>query len=503
MTNQTGTSRATVIKVLRSGVISSLLSVILSLAVIPLILRETSLDTYGAWVTLGGLLAIARLTESGIPTEVARRVATAEGSGDRAAARQAVQQALTVMSLLCLALIVGGGITSVVVIPALFEGTTSPDIDTLQEVWLCTVLLLAISLVLATWFATLGGLQRHDFGAYGAVVGTVANAVTIVLLLAAGLGIWALFWGSVVQSLVAWSGPLRGMRKVRPDIALRPARISLTDLADLMGASTFLMVAAVAQISDRQIDKFILTRMQGSDSAGVFQIAVSLSAGPSMLAGLPAGLLLAGTAELVRSDPDKLDRLRRLMEKATYSGGFFVAGGVVVLVPSFVDLWLGEGFSEVASVTRILVVAAAVSVIAYPMYFYAMGRGWQVVIVTSALVSLGLNLAGSLALTPALGTQGAALGSLAGATGSTLTILYMLRRRDARTSIRHVWRPLVIVSLTTGAAILIMPDLSSWVTWVAGATTWSLVCLALLVAGKALPARIAFQRGRPRISLDS
>ena len=217
------------------------------------------------------------------------------------------------------------------------------------------------------------------------------------------------------------------------------------------------MMTAVAHIADRQIDKFVLTRIRGPDAAGIFQIATSLTAGPSMLAGLPAGLLLAGTAELVRSDPDKLDRLRRLTEKATYSGAFFLAGGVVVLVPSFVDLWLGPDYSEVAGVSRILVVAAVAGVIGYPWYFYAMGRGWQGIVVTSAMVSLGINLVGTLALTPGWGPQGAAIGSLLGAIGSTLTIFHMLRRRDANTSARQVLRPLLIVGLAVGAGLLVMP----------------------------------------------
>ena len=503
MTKQTGTSRFTVFRSLRSGVTSSLMSVLVSLAILPLILRETSLETYGAWVTLGGLLAIARLTESGIPTEVARRVAVAEGNGDLAAARRAVQQAISVMCLLSLGLLALGAVGAVAIIPPLFEGASSAELRTLQEVWLCTVLLLAVSLVMATWFATLGGLQRHDFGAYAAVVGSLANAAAVALLLSAGLGIWALFWGTVTQSLVAWAGPLRGMRKVRPDIALRPARVSFAELTALLGASTFLMMTAVAQIADRQIDKFVLTSIRGADAAGIFQIATSLTAGPSMLGGLPAGLLLAGTAELVRSDPDKLDRLRRLTEKATYSGAFFLAGGVVVLVPSFVDLWLGPGYSEVAGVSRILVVAAVASVIGYPWYFYAMGRGWQSIVVTSAVVSLGINLVGTLALTPGWGAQGAAIGSLLGAIGSTLTIFYMLRRRDAKTSARQVLRPLVIVGLAVGAGLLVMPDVGSWTSWIAVAVAWSVVCLAVLVVTRTLPARIAFEGRRPRISLDS
>ena len=179
MTNQTGTSRFTVFRSLRSGVVASLMSVLVSLAILPMILRETSLATYGAWVTLGGLLAIARLTESGIPTEVARRVAVAEGNGDRAAARRAVQQAISVMCLLSLGLLALGAVGAVTIIPALFEGASSAELRTLQEVWLCTVLLLAVSLVMATWFATLGGLQRHDFGAYAAVVGSLANAAAV------------------------------------------------------------------------------------------------------------------------------------------------------------------------------------------------------------------------------------------------------------------------------------------------------------------------------------
>ena len=269
MSRQTGTSRSTVMRVLRSGGISSVMNVALSLTIIPLILRETSLETYGAWATIGGLLAIARLTESGIPTEVARRVAAEEGSGDRIAAKRVVQQAISVMCVLSVCIVALGVLFAFAGIPRLFTGASDAELVTLQQVWVATVLLLALSLIVATWFATLGGLQRHDYGAYSAVLGSVTSAVTIALLLAAGLGIWALFWASVAQSLVAWAGPVRGMRRVRPDIKFRLARISLSEATALMGASTFLMIAALAQIADRQVDKFILTRLQGSDAAGV------------------------------------------------------------------------------------------------------------------------------------------------------------------------------------------------------------------------------------------
>ena len=180
-----------------------------------------------------------------------------------------------------------------------------------------------------------------------------------------------------------------------------------------------------------------------------------------------------------------------------------MAGAIVVFAPSFVVLWLGSSYSEVARVAQILAVAAAATVVAVPWHFYAMGRGWQGIVVAASMTSLVLNVAGSLALTPSLGPQGAALGSLVGAVGATAMVYRMLSKRDKPTSLGRLWRPLMVILVASVASSLTMPTLDSWWVLLTAGAAWTIACVALLNLSRSLPGRARLRGRRLRFELDT
>ena len=92
-----GTSRKSVAKVLRSSLVLQVVSALVGVLVLPRVLDGIGANDYGLWATLAAILAIGQLAQSGAGTEIARRVATAHGAGDRDAMREAVRQGVTVL----------------------------------------------------------------------------------------------------------------------------------------------------------------------------------------------------------------------------------------------------------------------------------------------------------------------------------------------------------------------------------------------------------------------
>lgn len=484
----TGTSRGPITRVFRTSAIATALSFPITLGLLPIILGSVSVSVYGEWATLSAILSVTSLLEAGIPTEVARRVADANGRGDQVAVVRVVREAITVSLGFALILAAVGLLLSFFALPLVFPAASPNRLTTLRLVFLATIFLVGIGLLLAAWFAALGGLQRQDFGTYSNLLGTVGGAVATVAALELGAGIWGLFLGSLARTVIGWSGPVRGLRRLRPDIVPWPLRLSSDQVRGLLSSSSLLVFVTLAVLADNQFDKIALTRFAGSGAAGVFQIGTTLMLQARALAMLPSGPLLAGTAELHERDPEKLDRLDALVRQAVSSAGFTTLGAAALLAGPFVQLWLGPDYASVGHATTLLALAALPTMLTVHWYYYALGRGWQGVLALAALMALVLNLAATFALTPSLGVTGAAVGSAAGNVGAGLMMYALLRRRLSRPWLRGLWRPVAALAVAMGLfGALDLEDLHSWPGLLGVGACWVLTMGFLLLLFGAAP----------------
>lgn len=497
-----GTSRETVARVFRSSLVSQVFSAIVGLTVLPRVLKGVDVSRYGEWATLAAILAIGQLAQSGVGTEIARRVATAQGARDIAAMREAVRQGVTVLAGVGAVIELIAVAVAHPVVNLVFSGVTAGQRGQLALLLISIVTLFVVGLVGNGYFSVLTGLQRSDYSIWSGIVALVAGAIVMLAGIAAGLGLWALLIADCAQLLVGWAGPMIGVRRLLPDLGFCLTRVSRRVVIGFIGMPAMLVMAAAGDLFDFQIDKIVVTHTVDPKASAMFQIGVSLVQAVRGVALIPLTVMLAGTAELYRSNPSRLRRLETISGSTAQAFAATCAGGLVIFAGPFMSTWLGPGYSEAALSVRVLAVASLLNIWSAPWGYYAIGRGRYHYVLIGAGVTNAVNAAATVLLTTRIGLAGALIGSVAGSAAGTLTARLILSRWERRNWLSPALRATAVVAVVVVPLMLMRVRIpASWVGLLGWGGAYVVVCGALLYATGLLPLRIDMRRGGvPRLS---
>lgn len=485
---------------MRSSVISTLLVVPISLLYVPFVLDRLELEVYGVWATVSALLLLSTLADGGVGTEISRRVAEASGRDDREAETRAVREGMTVLAFVGAAVACAGFVFSGPVTRVVFAELDAQRQAEVRLLLLAVVLQLSVSLVLSAYFAVLLGLQRTDFGAYGALVGQLLTVTVGGAGLVAGYGLAALYAGNLAGALFGWTILYFGVRRCRPQLRLRFSRVSPKRAASYFGLSAVVVLANLSNVVDFQLDKVLLSRYAGSAAAGSYQIGTSLAIQARSVALIPIGFLMAGTAALYATDRPKLARLEHLLGTGTPALAALLLGGVIALSPAFVPLWLGASYATVTIATQLLALALLMNAWTAPWYYYAIGRGWYADIGISAAGNALVNGTASFLLTREFGLVGALVGSLLGNGFGVLLFWFLLLRRERRPRLRQALRPALVLAPLVAVVLALQATELNWAQFVGAGMLWLLVGGGLLLLTRVVPVRV--QRSGRRLTVE-
>ncbi len=439
----TGTSRHTLVKVLRGTAAGTVGTYAINLLLLPFILGRLGRDLYGAWATIATILAIGGLADIGIRTEIVRRVAAANGDDNEAALAQAVHEGLTLLVALASVLLLVGMVAAPAIRTFAFpHGVSGDGGATIDPLVRAVFGLLAVSLVGNGYFAVLPGVQRGDVVTVsGAVAVTVGAAVTVAGLVL-GWGIWSLLIASAVELAVLLVWQWIALGRLLPRLRPRLVRMSPARARSYLALSSLIFVFQLGDVFDFQWDKFMLARFVGAGAVSSFQIGGSLVMGARVLAQLPLTPLLTAASELRRRDPQRMDALFDLLTKVGMLVTAVVVGGVFVFAPAFIGLWLGPDMQAAGQAARLLAVAVAITIIGAPQAFRALAEGWHALAAKSAVTNVVVNGALSAFLTVSIGFNGPLYGSIVGSFAGLFTLMFLLRRRLGPQFRMPPWRAL-------------------------------------------------------------
>lgn len=496
-----GTNRTTVAKVIRSSAISTVVSTLAALFVLPRVLRGVDVTRYGEWATLAGVLAIGQLAEAGVGTEIARRVATAHGKGDSWGVRLAVRQGTTVLIGVAAILEVTGVLVARPVINLVFATVGVGQRGQLALLLIGMVSLLAVGLVGSGYFGILAGLQRTDYGNWSGIVSIIIGAAVTVSGVALDLGLWALLLGDSAQLLVSWVGPVIGMRRVVPDVRFGLTRVTLTVALGFIGMPAMLVVGSASTLFDSQVDKLVLAHNVGPKASAMFQIGAQIVLSARGVALIPLTVLLAGTAELYRTNPSRLRHLEGLAGRSAQAIASVTAGGFLIFSSSFLRVWLGPGYGGAALSLRYLALAALLNAWSAPWFYYAVGRGRYHYVLIASSANLVVNALGTIFLTTHIGLLGALIGSVAGNSAGTLAGWLVLRRWERRHWLRPALRASAVVAVVVGPMWFVANHVpASWFGLAEWGSAYLAACGVMLLVTRSLPVTLVMTvRGRPRL----
>ena len=463
---ETGTSRRTLLLAFRSSAASAAVTYLFNLAILPFVLGRVGSPIYGAWATMASILAVGGLADAGIRTEIVRRVGRARGDGDADGLERSVHQGVTLLAVLAAAIVAVGVAAAPAIrafaFPSGVPGYRTAEIDLLLRL---TVAVLAAELVANGYFGVLRGVQRADVETTGVMLSVPVSALVTVVGVHLGWALWALFAGSltVLAVTVAWSWI--GTRRLAPGLRLRLVAMSGPVARGYLGLSALALLSQVSEVVDSQWDKVVLSRYVGSAAVASFQIGTTLVLQGKVLALLPLAPLLVAIAELRRRDPARVDALYALMARAAMALTAVVLSAIWVFVPAFLRLWLGPGdVPERADVAaRLFTFAVVLNLLCAPLALRAFGEGWYRLTAASAATNMVVNGGTSLALTMAVGFEGALYGSIVGTAAGCALMIALMRRRLGDRWVPIPFRGLVVgLTAAVGALLLGLDRVGSW-----------------------------------------
>ena len=431
-----GTSRTTVGRSVISSWRFSAVSALLTLIVLPIVLRTVGAETFGLWSAISSIFAIAALSQGGISAEVGRRVAHAHGASDRFALRNAIIVGTTSTAFIFGFLFVFLVLLSKPIVAFIDPSASSSTLRKLTVVFIAAALLFCVSNILNAYFAVLSGLQRTDFANNGSLVGAMVGSGGTLLAALLGWGIWALLVGSALQLAVFSGFTIRGVRVLTPDIGWPIRRIAVRDAVSFIRAPLVLLFVELSNVAEFQFDKLVLAHYRGATATAYFQIGTTVALQLRLIAMAPAAVIAAATAELFRSDLRRLQRMIEAMSTGAYAMAGLLLGGGIVFGKAFIALWLGAKYVDAGLATQVLSLSLLVNTLAAPWYFYLVGRGQRRLLARSAIANVAANVACTVALTPNIGLMGALIGSL---TGNLIGVWLVVRRCATSSRVRVVW----------------------------------------------------------------
>ena len=477
---EVGTSRRTIAMGVRSAVLRLAVEVPTTLLVLPFVLSTLTTARYGVWATFASLLTLGGLLDAGIRIEVTRRVGGAHGSGDAAALQRAVSGGLTQLLVLAGAVAAVGAAAGPVVLAVTFPDGAPVHLGALYAGVLGLLLLSVLSGAL---FGTLKGLQRPDIENLGAIAGLLVTALVSVVLLRAGLDIWALYWAALAAYATRVAIQYAGLRRLAPELRLRPGALprgTRRATATLSGAA---LLTQVPEVVNAQWDKLVLSRYEGSSTVAQYELGSSLGLQARVLALLPLISLLAAMSELRARDNEAREELFERLSRTSAGVGAVVLLGVAAFAPSFFRVWLGGDYGVAATVAQLVALGMLVWLVGAPWVSYALAEKWHHAPAASAVVLIAVNATVTVALVPRIGELGAVCGTVSANLLAVGLLLVLVRRQERRRWLRPAARP---IGLVGGVAALALAagsaDLTSRWAFLAGVAGFALVSGGLLAA---------------------
>lgn len=427
------------------------------------------------------------LAGMGVSQSGVRQIAQAEGSGDNSRIASTVR----VLGSTSLVLGLAGGLGMLVLaVPAAVLTFGSAEYAVAVA---ALGLVVFLRIVTGGQTALLQGMRRIGDVAMLNVITAVAGVViTLPLVL-----VWreaAIVPALILVAAITWVAAEVFRRRVPGRSAAAPIRAGET--AQLLRLGVAFMVSGFLTMGAAYAIRILILHEAGVDAAGLYQAAWAL-------AGLYVGVVLQamGTDFYPRLTAAAQDdaAVCRLVNEQTEVSLLLAGPGVLATItfaPVAVFAFYSQEFIPAADLLRWLCLGMMLRVVAWPMGFIIVAKGWQKLYIAVEIAATLVHVGATAILVPVVGPDGAGM-AFAGLYAGHSVLVYLIARRRCgfRFSARNGW---LVPLFGTGCAVAfagfaLMPF------WWATATGTAITCLTGLMAlnelrrmvpGPLLPARL-------------
>ncbi|MGD0880050.1 MAG: oligosaccharide flippase family protein [Acidimicrobiales bacterium] len=398
-----------------------LVGIALSLILTRVLLRNLGTSTYGLWIVLITIVGYLGLLDVGVSTAAVQRVARMSALGDQEGLANVIRTASVFFS-------VSGAIAvavTVVVAPFLSSIVHLGSIN--EKVAGITLVLLgmmmAVKFVTGVPNAVLFGIGRSDRAAQISLVSMLVTQGAQVAVVLAGGGLVWLGAVTLVGSVVTYVLTLLLVRRLTGQ-TLRVGRFQRTILVDLLSFGGRNTVIAISGMVSFSLDALIIGVILPVAQVAPYDIALSTANLTRNLTTYGGDLLLPTYTHFESvKDPVRQARLFSRSVMATLAISLPILVALAAFGDPILKLWLGDVPPKTYSIMIALGFVTALELPGHQCFIFLTGVGRNQLMVRLALISAGVNLAGSIAFTFLLGPIGPAIGSIPAVLVVSFTIL--------------------------------------------------------------------------------
>lgn len=398
------------------NVVNLAVNIAVNFALLPVFIHTLGDEAYGVWVFVASFSVVRgflQIFDFGIQSAVVKYVAEYNAQGNVRGINEVFSAALLAFSMI--GLVVTGVLLLVMFSPAIgVFGIPLSLYSTARSLFLIFAVQTLIDFTGLSVTGLIEGIQRFDITRGYNIVRLIVFSITSLFLLAAGSGVFALAYATIISEVVRLAASIYWAKRLVPglQIVLPVRRQTIQAMLSLSGkVFVFVVVNTVYEQMDRFIIAVMLTTTLLTDYDISFRIHTLVFAMTTLISPF-----MVSAASHLNAQSDRAE-LRRLLKRVTMYTGFFtvpVALIVIVLAEPLTRLWIGSEYMHTVLATQLFA--------SYLLFTFLLRAGQNMLIGINRLeivlpvfiIAVLVNLIVSIAAAGLFGVIGVILGTVVG-----------------------------------------------------------------------------------------
>ena len=345
-----------------------MMSVLITLLLTPLLIRELGSDAYGVWIlatslTFGvGYLSFADL---GIEQAAVRTIAEARGAGDARRAREAFSTTFAVF-LAVAAVVTPIGILLADVLVGVFKVPGELE-DEAVTAFALVAAQIGFDLPSRAFSATLEGAQRYGLWQVTRVTQAALLAILMATVVLLGHGIDTLAVATLAGSGAVFVFTAFLTWRCVPDIRFSPRLVTRRAFRELAGFGSQLFLFRLLSVVYRQMDRTVIGIVLAASVVTTYEIANKFYASAALIESIATSSLVPAVA-FASADKETLRDMLKRGTNYSLAATLPIAIAVIIFAEPLIRTWIGAEHTNAAGPTRLLVAALI------PSFLIAVGQ---------------------------------------------------------------------------------------------------------------------------------
>ncbi len=361
---------------------------------VPYTISKIGTEGYGIWALIGVIGSYQTFVDFGLTTSLIRFVAKAEAVKDYDAISEYLATSMTIY------LVLSSIIVLLIIIFRKFIVFNVLNIKTEIEAAYFLVIFTALSslvnMISGLFRSIIDGVQRMDISNGILTFQVVLSAIGTFFFLENGYGLKGLAINLLICSIISLIANIYFSKLILP-YKISPLLFKISRFKEMISYSINLQLANLIRMWVEPLNKILISHFFSLSYVGYYEIALKFNNQLTNLIRSALSPIFPAASEIYQKEGiEKIEKLRIKSSKYLFVFLTAVYIVVIILIPDFVQLWLGSDLQIVSSLIVIFMVGLYISLLATPAYSILNSTGYSKETLFVQIQSVAVNIVGIL-----------------------------------------------------------------------------------------------------------